>query len=179
MQDHMSAAEYRRQFVDSVDEAENPYEGYFLKALEKTRDKLYSSKGSLTIPKLEKLERKHEEDDLTIQVTDYLEVLKLQGKIVLFSHIPQETYTKSWSTKRKNTAMGVRAGVPDMLIVYHNHILFLELKRAKGGVVSEDQQKWINAINEVNPLSYPTVFAQVACGWDQAKEAIDSLMNDL
>lgn len=121
--------------------------------------------------------RNHEEDDVTIQVTDYLEVLKMQGKVVLFSHVPQETFTKSWATKNKNKAMGVRAGVPDMIIVYPDRVLFLELKRLKGGVVSVAQNEWIDALQQVGRKTDSRVYAGIAYGFDDAKNEIDSLLD--
>lgn len=116
--------------------------------------------------------RKNEEDELTMQVVEYLELLQMQGKVVLFSHIPQETYTKSWATKRKNTKMGVRSGVPDMLILFEDKVLFLELKKAVGGVVSDAQDMWIKSLNDVSDDG--VVIAKIASGWWSAKKVIDS-----
>lgn len=173
MSDHMSAAEYRKLIAkESNDGAMSDEE--FQKTLKKQQ--VDYANGINNKP------RNHEEDDITIQVTEYLEVLLLQKKITAFSHIPQETFTKSWVTKNKNKAMGVRAGVPDMLIVFPHCILFLELKRLKGGVVSEAQKAWIEAINKV---AAGTAYAQgrsqvsavVACGFDEAKTAIDNLLD--
>lgn len=44
---------------------------------------------------------------------------------------------------------GLRAGFPDLMILASNksrthQILFLEMKRVKGGVVSKEQKMWIN-----------------------------------
>lgn len=116
--------------------------------------------------------RKHEEDDLTIMVADYCQLLITQGKVVEFSHIPQETFTKSWGTKRKNKAMGVRSGVPDMLIVYPKAILFLELKKEKGGVLSPFQVRWLDALSATGKVT-----AVCAAGWVEAKAAIDKLLD--
>lgn len=115
--------------------------------------------------------RNHEEDDLTMQVTEYLELLKMQGKVVLFTHTPQETYTKSWAVKNKNTAMGVRAGLPDMIIVYPAGVLFLELKREKGGKATPDQLRWVHAIQHCYEAG--GVNADIAHGWNAAKKVID------
>ena len=115
--------------------------------------------------------RNHEEDDITIQVAQYCEVLLLKKKITAFSHIPQETFTRSWSVKNKNKAMGVRSGVPDMLIVYPHTVLFLELKRLKGGVVSDSQKHWIESLEKTKK-----VHARVARGFNEAKKTIDDLL---
>ncbi len=50
---------------------------------------------------------------------------------------------------KKCKAAGNRAGVPDLILPVHNGIfamLFIELKRRKGGVVSEEQQAWHEAL---------------------------------
>lgn len=172
MSDHMSAAEYRRQFVDPAIKKEEEDEEFF-KRLRGAECKPKSD--SIPRPEVKKL-RNHEEDDITVQVAEYCEVLLLQKKITAFSHIPQETFTKSWVTKNKNKAMGVRPGVPDMLIVFPDKVLFLELKRLNGGVVSEAQRVWIEALNKVRlegESGKGSVFATIAHGFDEAKSAID------
>lgn len=115
--------------------------------------------------------RNDEEDQITMQVTDYLEVLKATGRVTAFSHIPNSTFTRSWSVKKRNTAMGVRAGVPDMLIVFPDKVLFLELKRLNGGVLSAYQKQWITALAGTGK-----VVAEVAAGFDEAKAVIDSCL---
>ena len=44
--------------------------------------------------------------------------------------------------------MGVRRGVPDFLIVerHTGKVLFIEMKRRKGGVLSEYQKTWLAAL---------------------------------
>lgn len=163
MTDHMSAAEYRRQVTSQAEPAENPY-----KLIMPFSKRLSMLKGGQSPVKPA---RKHEEDDLTIQVAEYCELLLLQKKITAFSHIPQETFTKSWGVKRKNTAMGVRSGVPDMLIVYPTKVLFLELKKEKGGVVSPAQDQWLQALRGTGK-----VFAAVARGWTEAERVINGLL---
>lgn len=165
MTDHMSAKDYQKLISGGNDGAMSDED--FHKAIADTG-------------KAVKKPRNHEEDDLTIQVAGYCQILVDKKKIVVFSHIPQETFTKSWVVKNKNTAMGVRAGVPDMLIVYPDHILFLELKREDGGSLSDNQKFWIDAINKVGIEADSikgSVSAAVACGWDEAKEIIDLFIN--
>lgn len=91
-----------------------------------------------------------------------VDFLKLQH--LLFTHIPNETFTKSWNQKLKNKAMGVSSGVPDYIVVLPDKILFIEMKRAKKGRVSPDQEVWIKALNDAGTP------ARVCCG---AQEAID------
>jgi len=114
----------------------------------------------------------HESDDCKTLV----EWMDYQG--FRFSHLAQETYTKSWAQKAKNKAMGVRKGVLDYLIIIPQHktqtkrplLLFLEMKRKKGGRVSEEQQEWIDAIQGAGVLAF------VCRGVDEAIETLEDLM---
>lgn len=66
-------------------------------------------------------------------------------------------------------AQGVRPGVPDICIPVPNsvhHALYIELKRRKGGRVSDDQRGWINALNRVGNK------AVVCRGWEEARDVI-------
>lgn len=67
-------------------------------------------------------------------------------------------------------AEGVRAGVPDLFLAVpkqQNHGLFIEMKKAKGGHVSEAQKGMISMIQE---LGYA---CHVCHGWIEAKDAIE------
>jgi len=186
MSEHMSAKQYRQEMgIDMPDFVQEPIKKK--KAANfKTRTGVAVFQGNKKVDEINGdwqsvKPRNHEEDDITKQVAEYLEVLQLQKKVVLFSHIPQETFTKSWVTKNKNKAMGVRAGVPDMIIVFPKSVLFLELKRLKGGKVSDAQKAWIEALNNVEKpalnSTHRYVEAKVACGFVEAKDIIDSLID--
>lgn len=82
------------------------------------------------------------EDDECYTFVAWLELKKLK-----FSHVPNSTFTKNWAVKMKNKRMGVRPGVPDYIIVTKKGLLFVEMKRLKGGVVSEFQKDWIASLN--------------------------------
>ncbi len=61
----------------------------------------------------------------------------------------------------KNVAEGVNKGVPDMLIITkNNRILFIELKRLKLWVVSEEQKEWNKRLNSCHWWSIAFV-----CKW--------------
>lgn len=111
---------------------------------------------------------KEEQEASTLN--DYLLVLLNQGKVLEYTHVPHETYTNSWSVKMRNKRSGVRKGVPDYIILTKKAILFLELKRTKGGILSPEQRMWIEVINEHYP---PTVKAAVCLGFFEAKQFID------
>lgn len=102
-----------------------------------------------------------------ILLVEYLDILLSQSKIVEYSHTAQETYTKSWQQKRKNKRMGVRSGVPDYIIITPTRVLFIEMKRLKGGRLSLTQKHWIDAINNT------CCIATVANGFQEAKKFLE------
>ena len=68
---------------------------------------------------------------------------------------------------------GVKPGVPDMCLPVargNYHGLYIELKRAKGGVVSAEQKVWHNRLQEQGYC------VKVCRGWEQAREAITEYM---
>ena len=83
--------------------------------------------------------------------------LRRQG--LLFSHLPLNTFTTSYAALARNKASGVVKGVPDYIIVVPTKptsstptlkhlgvVLFVELKRVKGGTVSKEQKAWVEAL---------------------------------
>lgn len=64
---------------------------------------------------------------------------------------------------------GVKAGVPDICLPVPNktyHALYIELKRRKGGRVSDEQREWVEALNRVGNK------AVVCRGFDEARQTI-------
>jgi hypothetical protein len=106
----------------------------------------------------------HEE---AVLLADYLDMMQKMGKVILYSHVPNETYTKSWMIKRRNKAEGVHKGVPDYIIIVKHKVLFIELKRTKGSETSIEQRMW------VQHLGGKTVEATVAKGFDEAQRFIE------
>lgn len=102
-------------------------------------------------------------------LVEYLDILVMQGKVRMYSHIPNSTFTKSWTVKVKNKLLGVSPGVPDYLILMKDSLLFIEMKRTKGGVVSPEQKAWIGAFNQMG------IPAHVAKGFGEAKEILDKV----
>ena len=107
-----------------------------------------------------------------VTLTQYLELLKDLQKIVLFSHIDQAKHIKSFATMARRRQEGVRRGVPDYIIVTKSRTIFIEMKRAKAGVVSEDQKHWIESLNNAG------CYAFIAKGFDEAKLQLDRLLID-
>ena len=86
----------------------------------------------------------------------------LQYAGLKFSHISNEATTVQ--AIMRNKRIGVNSGVPDFIVITRQGLLFVEMKRVKGGVVSESQKEWITCLNAVKGVE-----AIVAKG---AKEAI-------
>jgi len=73
-------------------------------------------------------------------------------------------------------AEGVNAGVPDICIPVPNkkyHGLYIEMKRQRGGRVSEKQKEWIDKLNHLGYL------AVVCRGFDEAREVVESYMKEI
>ena len=99
-------------------------------------------------------------------LADYCRAMK-----ITFSHLAQSTYTTSWPAKRRNGRMGVNSGVPDYIILLEKagetKLLFCEMKRVKGGVISDEQQKWTEKLNKVSGC-----MAVVCKGFEEAHNII-------
>lgn len=72
-------------------------------------------------------------------------------------------------------AEGVRRGVPDLFLALPKgsyHGLFIELKKPKGGKVSEHQKEYIKFLNSQNYLCF------VCHGFDEARKTITSYIEN-
>lgn len=138
----------------------------------------------MAICKIDQKQAVPSEDNECMALTQYL---RLKG--LKFSHIAQETpmvtyrdgvRTPNWKTIRRTKAIGINKGVPDYIVLIerkptevagqrNNILLFIEMKKVKGGKVSPEQAEWINALNKVFG-----VVAVVCHGFDQAKDVIDA-----
>src|SRR5512139_2703436 len=86
----------------------------------------------------------------------------LEAQGLLFSHIPNESPSKRQAIKNKR--LGTRRGVPDFLVLVPGKVIFVELKRQRGGRVSPEQKIWVAALTAAGCP------AKVCCG---AQEAIE------
>ena len=104
------------------------------------------------------------EDQEQLALVRYLELLKLQHKILIFtSHGDNMRTTIGTAVKFKK--LGKRKGYPDFTIVTtRGELIYIELKRSKGGITSSEQKEWIAALNTVR-----NVGACVCKGFDEAK----------
>lgn len=76
-------------------------------------------------------------------------------------------------TARNMKAEGVRPGVPDLFLAVARgdyHGLFIEMKRVKGGRVSDSQSSMLEILNSNG-------YQAIVCkGWEAAKEAIEKYL---
>lgn len=92
----------------------------------------------------------------------------------LLFHIP------NGGERRKTEAMrfkaeGVKAGVPDLFLPVARgpwHGLFIEMKRQKGGKISDSQKKWLAALVSQGYL------AEVCYGWKDAAALIEDYLDE-
>jgi len=78
------------------------------------------------------------------------------------------------SIANKKKAEGVSRGVPDLVIFMKSFQLYIELKAKTGGVVSPEQEEWIETIN-----SFPYCKAFVAYGCDDAISIIETFQKEV
>ena len=118
--------------------------------------------GAINGARKKKLEKKHTENWHQRQLIQW--VKQYEWGQYLF-HIPNEN-------QQKLSAMGVRAGVPDLMLpipMHGYHGLFIELKRP-GGKVSNAQAKWHQMLTEAGYL------ARVCYGWREAADELRRYM---
>lgn len=86
----------------------------------------------------------------------------------LLYHIPNGGSRNQIEAKHLK-AQGVKAGVPDLCLPVARgfwHGLYIEMKRQKGGRVSDAQRRWLE------DLERQGYRAEVACGWREAADII-------
>ena len=90
----------------------------------------------------------------------------------LLHHVANEG-KRSRATGARMVAEGLRRGVPDVCLPVPRggyHGLYIEMKRVKGGRISEDQAAWISMLRDQG-------YAAVVCrGWEAASEMIKSYL---
>lgn len=89
-------------------------------------------------------------------------------ELCLMYHIPNEG-KRSTTTGARMRLEGMKKGVPDICLPVARggfHALYIEMKRTKGGRVSEDQQLWLARLSRAGNK------AVVCKGWEAAKNEI-------
>lgn len=83
---------------------------------------------------------------------DFIGWLDQEG--IPYWHVPNETFAPSWAAKTKNKKLGVKAGIPDLFLVFEEGLVCIEMKRTVGGKLSDHQMMW----HEILALSGTPVF---------------------
>lgn len=115
----------------------------------------------------------HEEQVLIFSWADRLS--GLYPALQMLYAIPNGSY-KSKQSARKFAAEGLKSGVPDICLPVPSadgqyHSLYIELKRQKGGKVSDTQKAWIGS------LQFYGNQAWVAKGGNEAIEIIKDYLD--
>lgn len=95
-------------------------------------------------------------------------------ELKLFYHIPNEG-KRSPAAAMRLKQEGMKRGVPDNCLPVARgkyHGLYIELKRIRGGQISEDQRKWID------DLSMQGYKAVICRGWNEAANVIEDYLNE-
>ena len=93
-------------------------------------------------------------------------------ELALMYHVPNGGHRNAVEAHNLRL-QGVRAGVPDICLPVPRGgygALYVELKRRRGGRVSEDQRNWIDALNRAGNK------AVICKGFDEAKAAIEEYL---
>lgn len=100
----------------------------------------------------------------------YLLAEWLRAKKVRFNHVANERWT-TIQYKMKLKRLGVSSGFPDYIIFVPKGLIFIEMKRTKGGKVSDSQKEWIKYLNDK-----PGCVANVCLGFEEAKKLIEKYL---
>jgi hypothetical protein len=102
----------------------------------------------------------------------------LRHKGLLFTHIVNEFIGEgNWGIIQNQKRAGKSKGVPDYMICipakgeYPPSLLFIELKKEKGGTVSIEQKHWLASLHAI-----PNVSAHICRGAIDAIKLVNSLL---
>ena len=119
-----------------------------------------------------RIPQESEEQQALIRWADYM-AATVRPESRLLYHIPNGG-TRGKAEAGRFRAEGVRAGVPDLCLPVARgeyHGLYIELKRTKGGKISEKQKEWLDALEKEGYC------AAVCHGWDEAREKIETYLD--
>lgn len=71
------------------------------------------------------------------------------GRLRKFTHVANEKGAAGKSAiiaAVRKKRMGVSPGVPDFMIVTYKRLIFVELKRQRGGSLKPEQKEWLDAL---------------------------------
>lgn len=100
----------------------------------------------------------------------FADYLRMRG--LLFAHIANESGMRlPMGVIRKRSRMGYGKGVPDYIVIVYCTLIFIEMKREKGGRVSPEQKAWIEKLNLVNGVK-----AFICCGATEAINVVEEYL---
>ena len=74
--------------------------------------------------------------------------------------------------RSKRKRLGMKKGFPDYIIIPPNATVFIEMKRIKGGVTSDEQHTWITLLHDPQARRY----AAICPGYEAAKRFLESVL---
>lgn len=95
----------------------------------------------------------------------------LDGEGIPYWHTNNEMWTKSWKQKNRAKEMGVKSGIPDLFLAFDGKLVGIEMKRTKGGVVSENQKYWGTILEAAGIPCF------VCRGCDHAIQTVEELLS--
>ncbi len=87
-------------------------------------------------------------------------------KGLMFSHIANEGRPEQMGEKLR---IGMDSGIPDYVVCTPKGLVWIEMKRKKGGKVSKNQSDWIEALNKIDGVEAKVCYgAQMAITFVQS-----------
>ena len=96
-----------------------------------------------------------------------LDFFAVKNEQTMSKKSPQMAAIQEAKAKR----MGKKTGVQDLVIFTHSQIVFIEIKRKKGGKVSEEQKEWNKIVNK-----YPYAKAHICYGCTDAISVVEKYL---
>lgn len=90
---------------------------------------------------------------------------------LLKQHLPKSLHHLIFVIEKRLVAMGKKKGASDIVVFLDNVILFVEMKRQKGGTLSKEQKLFMEMANK-----YKYAESYRANGWLEAKDIISARM---
>ena len=104
-----------------------------------------------------------------ILFVEYLDILKNQGKIVMYTAVNPRPNMEHVGQRMKAKKAGLNPGFPDLIILTNKKAIAIEMK-IKPNKPSKDQEAWIEALDRIG------VSVFVAWGF---QEAVDFMHSEL
>jgi ribosome biogenesis SPOUT family RNA methylase Rps3 len=99
-------------------------------------------------------------------VVEYLDILKTQGKIVMFTAVNPRPNMEHVGQRMKAKKAGLNPGFPDLIILTRTKAICIEMK-IKPNKITPGQKQWLAYLANVGIVTH------VAYGYEEAKEYID------